>query len=105
MKDVIQYCFEHYTKSISLAEVASVAVMSNEAFCRYFKRHTSKSFISFLNEIRVVNAGKMILHTDMPIKEIAWSVGFNNITHFNRVFKQLNGVTPKEYRKNKDGMF
>jgi AraC-like DNA-binding protein len=98
LNNVIKYCFENYSKHINLAEAAHISSMSKEVFCRYFKRHTSKSFIAFLSEIRIINAAKKLLSTDMQINEIAWSVGFSNISQFNRVFKKIIAKTPKEYR-------
>jgi AraC-like DNA-binding protein len=75
--------------------------MSKNAFCRYFKKRTNKTFFQFLIEIRIENACKM-LHTnkDYSISYISELCGFQDIANFNRKFKELKGVSPSYYRSN-----
>ena len=65
-----------------------------------FKVKAKKSFVEYLNEVRISSACKFLIETDMGISEIAYECGYKTASNFNRIFKKLNGVTPKEYKKN-----
>lgn len=98
MNDVYQYTIEHYAEEISLKKVSEVAHITPHAFCKYFKKHTRKTYMSFLNEIRINEACKRIISGDFDsISTIAYSIGFNNTITFNRVFKKVTGMTPTNY--------
>ena len=97
--NVFNYLTTNYANDISLAEVADVAHMSPTAFCRYFKQHTRKSYSTFLNEIRVNQACKLLQEDAEAISQIAYRTGFNNISNFNRQFKKITGYTPSDYQK------
>ncbi len=99
MEQVVQFLVEQSHRQLSLEEVASVANMSREAFCRFFKERTRKTLVTFLNELRVSNACHALLHTDQTIAGIAFSFGFSNLSHFNRVFLKTLGSTPRQFRK------
>jgi AraC-like DNA-binding protein len=100
MQDIFQYTMYNFEKNISLKEVSDIANMTPNAFCRYFKQRTNKTFINFLNDIRIGNACKLLLkNNDLSIAEISYRSGFNNLTNFNRKFKEFKGVTPSEYKK------
>lgn len=100
MNDIYQYTMEHYTENIPLSSIASVAHLTPQAFCRYFKKHTRKTYISFLNEIRVTEAcKKMVRGSFESFASIAYHTGFNNVVTFNRVFKKTTGRSPREYLK------
>lgn len=95
---VVEFTFRENQRSIRLEEIAGVANMTVEAFCKYFKTRTGKTYIHFLNEIRVSNACKLLLSEDWPVSTICYKTGFANLSNFNRVFKKINGHTPKEFR-------
>lgn len=100
MRDVFEYTIENYHKSIYLDDIANVANMTKNAFCKYFKRRTNKTYVSFLAELRIENACKLIQSKEeFSISEIAYKVGFNNISNFNRKFKEVKKITPLQYRK------
>lgn len=99
MEQVLQFLVEESHRQLTLEEVASVANMSREAFCRFFKDRTRKTLVTFLNELRVSNACQALLHTDQTIASIAFSCGFANLSHFNRVFNKTIGITPREFRR------
>lgn len=99
IEQVLQFLVEESHRHITLEEVASVANMSREAFCRFFKDRTRKTLVSFLNELRVSNACQTLLHTDQTIAGIAFTCGFANLSHFNRVFIKTVGATPREFRR------
>ncbi|WP_025764238.1 AraC family transcriptional regulator [Dyadobacter tibetensis] len=100
MDRIFQYLVSHHQKHISLAEIANEANLSPQAFCRYFKKHTGKTFVAFLNEIRVNEACKLILSGKLEtLAEVAFASGFENVTNFNRVFRKVTGKAPGTYRR------
>lgn len=98
INDVYRYTMEHYTEHISLEQIAAVAHLTVQAFCRYFKKHTRKTYIQFLNEIRINEACKKLTGADaLSISSAAYECGFSSAVSFNRVFKQVTGVSPSRY--------
>ena len=87
----------NFTKPIRLEEVANKVNICPTAFCRYFKKHTGKTFLSFLNEIRVGNACKLMLEDHITISTAGMQSGFNNLSHFNDQFKRVMKLTPTDY--------
>lgn len=85
------------TKPIKLEEVANIANICPTAFCRYFKKHTGKTFSSFLNEIRVGHACRLMLTENISISSASLESGFNNLSHFNDQFKRVMKLTPSAY--------
>ena len=100
MSDIFQYTMNNFQKEVSLHDVANIANMTPNAFCRYFKQRTNKTFVHFLIDIRIGNACKLLAKkNDLSITEISYKSGFNNLANFNRKFKALKGITPSEYKK------
>ena len=99
MNRVLDFTFEHYGENVTIDQVADIASMTNQAFCRYFKKHTRKSYINFLNEVRINVAKRIIRERNLSIAEVSVAVGFNNLSNFNRFFKKITGKTPSTYRK------
>jgi len=95
---VIEYTFRESHRNIRLAEIAAVANMTVVAFCKYFKTRTRKTYIHFLNEIRIQHACKLLLSGDQPVTAICYETGFSNLSHFNRMFKKITGKTPRSYQ-------
>jgi len=99
MNDVFQYAMDHFQKPISLEEISEEANMSKNAFCRYFKKRTNKTFFRFLIEIRIEHACKLLYkNRELSISVISELCGFQNIANFNRKFKELKKMTPSDYR-------
>ena len=73
--------------------------MSKEAFCRYFKKVTGKTFTKMVNEYRIVHATKLLSESDKSITDVCFDCGFNNFSHFNKLFKEFTGKTALQYRK------
>ncbi len=90
----------NYKEEISLDEISKIANLTPTSFCRMFKAKTKKPFVEYLNEIRVSNACKYLIETDLGISEIAYECGYKTASNFNKLFKKLIGTTPKEYRRN-----
>lgn len=96
---VYQYVLTHFNTPIKLEEVADISALSKPAFCKYFKQHTNKTFITFLNELRIGEASRQLQQSNDPIQTIAYRCGFNNLTNFNRTFKTFKGMNPSNFRK------
>ena len=99
IQNVYQFVQGNFHEQITLDQVASVANMTVPAFCRFFKKATNQTFTQFVNELRVMNATKLLTETDMLITEVAHESGFNNLSHFNKHFLRATGQRPSEYRK------
>ncbi len=98
MGNIYNYILQHYQQALTLEEVSEEAHLTPQAFCRYFKKHTGVTFVSFLNELRINQACKKLTNGDYDsISTVAYNCGFNSITNFNRVFKSVAGLSPKEY--------
>jgi AraC-like DNA-binding protein len=97
MNDILQFTFNQSHRKIKIEEVAEIANLSTEAFCRYFKVRTRKTFINFLNEVRISNACKMLIEKRKSIQEVCYDSGFANLSHFNRTFKKVTKKTPSSY--------
>ncbi len=95
---IYNFLMQHYDRNVKLEEAAEEAHMTPQAFCRYFKKHTRQTFVSFLNEIRVNEACKKLTSGNYEnISVVAYNCGFNSLTNFNRVFKTIMKVAPKAY--------
>tara|TARA_R110001632_G_scaffold56592_7_gene138540 strand:+ start:1051 stop:1893 length:843 start_codon:yes stop_codon:yes gene_type:complete len=100
MNDVFEYAMEKFYEPITLEEIADKAHMNKNSFCRYFKKRTNKTFFQFLIEIRIENACKLITSSpDLSIAMISEQCGFGTIANFNRKFKEIKGLTPSDYRR------
>ena len=98
LEPVIQYIQSHYTEAISLENAASLAHLNPEYFCRFFKQHMGITFLRYLNEVRISHAGRILMNTDKSISEVMQESGFTNQTIFNRLFKEIYGMTPRQAR-------
>lgn len=95
---VYEYAIYHFRDKISLGQVASVAGMSEIAFCRYFKSRTGKSFFTFLNEMRIGHSCKLLIEGKLNVTEVCHESGFSSLSHFNRRFKEVTNESPRNYR-------
>jgi len=96
-----RFMIENFHQNISLEEVSDIVGMTPTSFCRYFKKHTSRSFHTVLNEIRIGHACKLLIENRMNISGICYESGFNNISNFNEQFKKIKGISPSQYLKNR----
>ncbi|MBC8756387.1 helix-turn-helix transcriptional regulator [Kordia sp. YSTF-M3] len=100
MSAVFEFVMNHFDQKIVLEEIATIANMTPNAFCKYFKQRTNKTFFKFLTEVRIENACKFLSNQQqVSIADVAYNCGFFNISNFNRKFKEIKGVTPTEFRK------
>ena len=90
---------EHHADDLSLGEVAKAMNTSTFYFCKIFKKATGINFTDYLSRVRIEKAKNLLLNPNLRISEIAFEVGFQSLTHFNRVFKKVVGQSPTEYRE------
>ena len=99
LKKVLEYVEQHYNDDISLIQLASLANMSNQYFCRIFKSITGKRPMEYINYLRINKAVSLLLDSDLNISEIALTVGFDDSNYFSRLFKKYKKISPSEMRK------
>ncbi|WP_020409228.1 helix-turn-helix domain-containing protein [Hahella ganghwensis] len=93
------YILEHYESDISLEDIAQYMGVSPAYFSKQFKRVSGHRFVDFVNRLRVNKAAELLTHSRLPITEICFEVGYNNIANFNRRFLEIKGHTPSDYRR------
>jgi AraC-like DNA-binding protein len=99
MRTIFDFTIENAHQKISLEAIANLANMTKNAFCKYFKKRTNKTYINFLTELRIEKACQFLKSKEeFSIAEVAFKSGFNNISNFNRKFKEVKNVTPFSYR-------
>ena len=103
IEDIYKYVVDNFSNKLKLEDVASRFNMTVISFTRLMKQHTGKSFVDFVNEIRLGHAARMLIETNNSITDICFECGFNNISNFNRIFKKHKDVTPSEFRDNFNG--
>lgn len=98
LREIIAYVNSHYKDSLTLDDMARQTGFSREYFCRFFKQHMGITFLRYVNEVRVSHAGRLLSDTDLSISEVMQESGFTNQTLFNRLFKEIYGMTPRQAR-------
>lgn len=96
---IYQYSMTHFKKKIQLEEIASIAQISPNSFCRYFKSRTGKTYSQFLIEIKVGHACRLLIENRLSIKQLCYESGFNNFASFHKYFKLITGKSPLVYQK------
>jgi len=92
------YIADHKFEPIKLEQIARALNVSTFHFCRRFKLETGLTFVEYLSRVRIEQAKLLLHNTHLPISEIAYEIGFQSLTHFNRTFRKLVGTSPTEYR-------
>ncbi|MHA6247132.1 AraC family transcriptional regulator [Pontibacter sp. CAU 1760] len=95
---IYEHSLTHFKRKISLEEIADIAGMTPNSFCRYFKTITGKTYFQFLTEVRIGFACKLIIDNKMSIKQLCFESGFNNLSCFHKNFKEIMGITPQLYQ-------
>ena len=99
LNQVFDYVFAHFKEEISLHEVANLLPMSTAAFCRLFKRNTNRTLTDFLKELRIGHAAKLLLEGKHNVTEACYESGYNNISNFNKHFREIKGLSPRDFVK------
>ena len=96
---VFAYVAERYAEPLNVGDVAKHFRMSKQGFCRFFRRATARTFIGYVNEVRIGKACMLLIDTDQSISEVCYRVGFNSLSHFNETFRKIKTTTPTRFRK------
>ena len=96
---IFQYTIDNFREPITLTLIAEIACMSIPAFCTYFKKSTKKTYIDFLNEVRIGYACKLLMDTKKSVLEICFDSGYNTMANFHKQFLKIKKLTPLQYRK------
>ncbi len=94
-----QYIYEHQAEDLRLEKVAKAVNMSHFYFCKMFRKVVGLNFTDYLARVRIEKAKNLLLNPNLRVSEIAYEVGFQSLTHFNRVFKRISGQSPSDYRE------
>jgi AraC-like DNA-binding protein len=97
---IFSYTIENFDEAVTLEDIAGYVSMSVPAFCNYFKKSTKKTYIDFLNEVRIGHACKQLIETGKQVEAICYESGFNTIANFNKQFYKVKNCTPSGYRRN-----
>jgi AraC-like DNA-binding protein/ligand-binding sensor protein len=92
------FIHEHQTEALSLGQVAKAVNMSSYYFCKMFKKVCGINFANYVARVRIERSKNLLLNPNLRVSEIAYEIGFQSLTHFNRVFKNILGQSPSEYR-------
>ena len=96
---VSDYIFKNFQEDISLKAVADILPLSPAAFCRYFKARTNRTLIDFVKEVRIGHAAKLLLEKKHNVTEACYQSGYNNLSNFNKHFKEVKGLSPRDFVK------
>lgn len=96
---VLGHINEHYTEPLEQPVVAELAEMTPAAFSRFFKRMTGRTFVAYVQRLRVSRACRLLTETDAPITDVCYDAGFGNLSNFNRVFQRERGMNPRKFRE------
>ncbi|WP_316791991.1 AraC family transcriptional regulator [Pedobacter frigoris] len=96
---IYDYIMNNFTENITLKDAAALANMTIASFCKYFKGRTQKTFTQFVNEVRIGHACKLLYDDHLSISQICFQSGFNNLTNFNRNFKEYTKLNPSDFKK------
>lgn len=99
VRKVRQHIESHFREEIRLQELADLVGMSPTAFSRFFKLRTGRSISDYIIDIRLGNATRLLVDSTMSVAEICYDCGFNNVSHFNRIFRKKKGCSPREFRE------
>jgi AraC-like DNA-binding protein len=96
---IFEFVMKNFHREISLSEVADIVSLSENSFSRFFSKRTRKTFVSFVNEVRLSHACKLLSENKLSVTDVSLECGFSNLSNFNRQFKKVYQTTPLAYRK------
>ena len=96
---IINYIDENYTQQLTLEQLAEIALVDKYHLCHIFKQHTGMTAVKYIHTRRIIEAEKQLLYSNRSADAIAFAVGFTTMQHFYRVFREITGTSPGEYRE------
>lgn len=103
ISSAVQYVLSNFQDHITLDNLLELTHMSKPTFSRQFKRHTGRTLMAFVNQVRIDFARQQLSETIDPITDVAFNSGYTNLSHFNRQFKRICGCAPRDYREQRRG--
>jgi AraC-like DNA-binding protein len=94
----IELLLGHFSEDLTVDDLATAVDLPRATLCRYFRRYTGRSIVAFLNGIRIDQAKRLLADSQLQIGQIALQAGFNNLSNFNRQFRKVVGVAPRDFR-------
>lgn len=98
VKTIFEFIENNYRTDISIPEVARSLNLSESAFYKFIRKHTKKKFTQIVNEYRINHATKLLIETELTISQICYQCGYNNLSYFNRKFREITEIRPHEFR-------
>jgi AraC-like DNA-binding protein len=98
IEHVLNHIHAHYREDIRIDTLAALACRSVSRFHRLFRRHARMTVLEYVTQLRIGQACSLLVSTEQPVAHVAQAVGYNNLSHFNRKFRELKRCTPREYR-------
>ncbi|MFG6331650.1 MAG: response regulator [Lachnospiraceae bacterium] len=98
VQNIREFIEKHYMEDISLSDLADMFYLSKEHLSRLFKKETGRNLFSYLMDLKLAEARRLLTETDRTLDDIAFSLGFSNGNYFSKVFKKNVGVSPSSYR-------
>ena len=99
MKRILDFTLAHFQEEIHLETIAEIAHLTVPAFCRYFKKRTQKTYIEFVNQLKINHARKLLTDLELSVAQVGLECGFHNLSNFHQIFKRQIGKSPLQYRK------
>ena len=99
LRDAVLYIEGHYSGNLTLSDIAKSAKLNHTTLTALMKEELGCTAIEYLMQYRITVSKKQLAFTDVPIKDISNMIGFKTVQHFNRIFKEITGTTPAEFRK------
>ena len=99
IRKIYDFTLANFKEDVAVKDMAELVAMTSHSFCRYFKASTTKTYWQFLIEIRIAYATRLLEQNNLSIAHICKKTGFNNLSNFNRHFKNITSITPKKYSK------
>jgi len=96
---IVEFLSTNYTQPLTLDDISNKAAMTPNSLCRFFKTRTNRTIFQYLNEFRVGKACELLINGKLSISEVCFETGFNSLTSFNRVFKDIKNVTPRDFKR------
>ena len=94
-----EYLMNNYMDEVNLDKISSLVNMAKGSLCRFFKENVGLTIFEYLNKIKVEFACKLLMNQDLAMVDVCFDSGFNNLSHFNKQFRKITGLTPTDYRK------
>ena len=99
IQKVMRYILSNLTGHVRMSEAARLCGMTEPSFCRFFKRNTGNNFVGYVRKLRIGAACKLLVESTLPVTDVCYEVGYQNVSNFNRHFRREKGVTPSKYRQ------